>query len=73
MLAAAGRPRPVPTLCIVWLRSMPFTPRCRARCPPLSCPPPLQHLIASGDRIDRIEGIFSGTLSYIFNTFGTGA
>lgn len=30
----------------------------------------LQHLIGSGDRIERIEGIFSGTLSYIFNTFG---
>jgi hypothetical protein len=33
----------------------------------------LQHLIGSGDRIERIEGIFSGTLSYIFNNFGTGA
>lgn len=33
----------------------------------------LQHLVGSGDRVDRIEGIFSGTLSYIFNTFGTGA
>lgn len=33
----------------------------------------LQHLIGSGDRIERIEGIFSGTLSYIFNTFGKGA
>ena len=31
----------------------------------------LQHLVGSGDRVDRIEGIFSGTLSYIFNTFGT--
>lgn len=31
----------------------------------------LQHLITSGDRVERIEGIFSGTLSYIFNTFGT--
>ncbi|KAI3427052.1 hypothetical protein D9Q98_006993 [Chlorella vulgaris] len=30
----------------------------------------LQHLIGSGDRIERIEGIFSGTLSYIFNNFG---
>lgn len=29
----------------------------------------LQHLIGSGDRIERIEGIFSGTLSYIFNTW----
>ena len=33
----------------------------------------LQHLIGSGDRIERIEGIFSGTLSYIFNNFGKGA
>ncbi len=32
----------------------------------------LQHLIGSGDRIVRIEGIFSGTLSYIFNEFGSG-
>ena len=31
----------------------------------------LQHLVGSGDKIKRIEGIFSGTLSYIFNTFGT--
>lgn len=31
----------------------------------------LQHLVGSGDRVDRIEGIFSGTLSYIFNTWGT--
>jgi hypothetical protein len=32
----------------------------------------LQHLIASGDRVDRVEGIFSGTLSYIFNNFRPG-
>ena len=32
----------------------------------------LQHLLASGDRVERIEGIFSGTLSYIFNTYGSG-
>jgi len=31
----------------------------------------LQQLLATGDKITRIEGIFSGTLSYIFNTFGT--
>lgn len=31
----------------------------------------LQQLIATGDQVSRIEGIFSGTLSYIFNTFGT--
>ena len=29
----------------------------------------LRDLVASGDRIDRIEGIFSGTLSYLFNAF----
>jgi len=32
----------------------------------------LQDLIESGDRVDKIEGIFSGTLSYIFNEFGDG-
>jgi len=29
----------------------------------------LRDLIASGDEIERIEGILSGTLSYLFNTF----
>jgi bifunctional aspartokinase / homoserine dehydrogenase 1 len=29
----------------------------------------LQDLVSSGDRIIRIEGILSGTLSYLFNTF----
>ena len=29
----------------------------------------LQRLVATGDRIRRIEGVLSGTLSYIFNTF----
>ncbi len=29
----------------------------------------LQDLIASGDTVERIEGVFSGTLSYLFNTF----
>ena len=29
----------------------------------------LQSLRDSGDRIQRIEGVFSGTLSYIFNTY----
>jgi aspartokinase/homoserine dehydrogenase 1 len=29
----------------------------------------MQDLIASGDRVVKIEGILSGTLSYIFNTF----
>ena len=32
----------------------------------------LQSLRDSGDRIARIEGVFSGTLSYIFNTFRAG-
>ncbi|KAF6070379.1 Homoserine dehydrogenase family protein [Candida albicans] len=30
---------------------------------------PLKDLIATGDKVDKIEGIFSGTLSYIFNEF----
>jgi aspartokinase/homoserine dehydrogenase 1 len=30
---------------------------------------PLQDLIASGDRIDKIEGMFSGTLSHLFNYY----
>ena len=29
-------------------------------------------LLGTGDRVRRIEGIFSGTLSYIFNTFRPG-
>ena len=29
----------------------------------------LRDLIASGDEISKVEGIFSGTLSYLFNTF----
>lgn len=32
----------------------------------------LKHLIDTGDKVLKIEGIFSGTLSYIFNTFGDG-
>eukprot|EP00884_Botryococcus_braunii_P022066 jgi/Botrbrau1/8543/Bobra.0359s0007.2 len=32
----------------------------------------LQSLLLTGDRIHRIEGIFSGTLSFIFNNFGKG-
>ena len=32
----------------------------------------LQGLIASGDRFLKIEGVFSGTLSYIFNNFRKG-
>lgn len=29
----------------------------------------LKHLVETGDKIVKIEGIFSGTLSYIFNTY----
>lgn len=32
----------------------------------------LKNLIETGDRIISIEGILSGTLSYIFNTFKPG-
>ncbi|MBN2424895.1 MAG: bifunctional aspartate kinase/homoserine dehydrogenase I [Calditrichaceae bacterium] len=32
----------------------------------------IKDLIASGDRINRIEGILSGTLSYIFNQYASG-
>ncbi|CAH6718690.1 homoserine dehydrogenase [[Candida] jaroonii] len=32
---------------------------------------PLNDLVLTGDKIDKIEGIFSGTLSYIFNEFST--
>lgn len=28
---------------------------------------PLNDMLATGDRVERIEGVFSGTLSYIFN------
>jgi homoserine dehydrogenase len=31
----------------------------------------LQDLLSTGDEIHRIEGIFSGTLSFLFNTFST--
>jgi len=33
---------------------------------------PLQGLVASGDRILRIEAVLSGTISYIFNELGKG-
>jgi aspartokinase/homoserine dehydrogenase 1 len=33
----------------------------------------LRDLIQTGDRIERIEGVLSGTLSYVFNSFGPGA
>jgi aspartokinase/homoserine dehydrogenase 1 len=32
----------------------------------------LKHLVETGDRVVRIEGVFSGTLSYIFNSFKAG-
>ncbi len=32
----------------------------------------LRDLIQTGDRIERIEGVLSGTLSYVFNSFGPG-
>jgi hypothetical protein len=42
--------------------------------PPAHPPPtpPPHTLPPAGDKIIKIEGIFSGTLSYIFNTFGDG-
>ncbi|KAI0031360.1 homoserine dehydrogenase-domain-containing protein [Vararia minispora EC-137] len=32
----------------------------------------LKDLVATGDRVTKIEGVFSGTMSYIFNEFSTG-
>lgn len=32
----------------------------------------LKHLVETGDKVEKVEGVFSGTLSYIFNTFGGG-
>ncbi len=29
-------------------------------------------LLATGDRVERIEGVLSGTLSYLFNSFTPG-
>lgn len=57
------------------LTPWPLAPLARRPAPRAGLPiiATLQHLIGSGDRIERIEGIFSGTLSYIFNTWGTGA
>ncbi|THG94317.1 hypothetical protein EW026_g7135 [Hermanssonia centrifuga] len=31
----------------------------------------LKDLVASGDKVKKIEGVFSGTMSYIFNEFST--
>ncbi|KAF9485105.1 aspartate kinase homoserine dehydrogenase [Pholiota conissans] len=33
---------------------------------------PLKELLATGDKIIKIEGVFSGTMSYIFNNFSNG-
>ncbi|MEM6326989.1 MAG: bifunctional aspartate kinase/homoserine dehydrogenase I [Bacteroidota bacterium] len=33
----------------------------------------IRDLLRSGDRIERIEGVFSGTLAYLFNRLGAGA
>jgi len=32
----------------------------------------LKEMVASGDKVKKIEGVFSGTMSYIFNEFSTG-
>ena len=32
----------------------------------------VKNLISAGDKIKKIEGIFSGTLSYLFNNFDGG-
>ncbi|EGO03925.1 hypothetical protein SERLA73DRAFT_175619 [Serpula lacrymans var. lacrymans S7.3] len=32
----------------------------------------LKDLVATGDRVVKVEGVFSGTMSYIFNNFSTG-
>ncbi|KAJ7913915.1 hypothetical protein B0H13DRAFT_2004041 [Mycena leptocephala] len=32
----------------------------------------LKDLVATGDKVVKIEGVFSGTMSYIFNEFSTG-
>ena len=33
---------------------------------------PLKTLLRAGDKVEAVEGIFSGTLSYIFNTWKPG-
>jgi len=33
----------------------------------------LKDLVATGDKVKKIEGVFSGTMSYIFNEFSTGS
>ncbi|KAL0959733.1 hypothetical protein HGRIS_011424 [Hohenbuehelia grisea] len=33
----------------------------------------LKDLVATGDKVVKIEGVFSGTMSYIFNNFSTGS
>ncbi|KAF8069018.1 homoserine dehydrogenase-domain-containing protein [Lyophyllum atratum] len=32
----------------------------------------LKELVATGDKVVKVEGVFSGTMSYIFNEFSTG-
>ena len=31
----------------------------------------LNSLVRTGDEVERIEGIFSGTMSFLFNTFSS--
>ncbi|KAG6830382.1 hypothetical protein H0H92_001019 [Tricholoma furcatifolium] len=33
----------------------------------------LKELVATGDKVVKVEGVFSGTMSYIFNNFSTGS
>ncbi|KAG6918348.1 hypothetical protein DXG01_014997 [Tephrocybe rancida] len=33
----------------------------------------LKELVATGDKVVKVEGVFSGTMSYIFNNFSNGA
>lgn len=56
-------------LMIAFLNTYVHQPQCTvgAGLPVLST---LQTLLDTGDRLIKVEGIFSGTLSYIFNTFG---
>lgn len=71
--AAARLARGTPTRARTDRCAPPARPAAPRRAAGLPIIATLQHLIGSGDRIERIEGIFSGTLSYIFNTWGTGA
>ena len=53
----------------MWPCSMPVQATVGAGLPVIAT---LRHLVETGDRIQRIEGVFSGTLSYIFNNFVPG-